>query len=524
MANCSPRVRPTSARISIFLRRESAERACDTLDRVRCAESPWRKAAIGFLLVGCLGGSRAGAATFHVDGEAGSDTAQGTSPETAWQTIAKINATRLMPGDVVAFHRGGRYPGKLTIQQSGTAQAPIRFTAYGQGSRPVLDGGGSATWPPHVVLVGPGVGHVVIDSVQIQNVHDSGVFLDEGSHHNVVRDCEITETGIGVTSHGSHNTITRNDIHDLHMVRNDPAPDNDYGAIAVLLSGASDDEVSYNRFVRCRAASQDYGHDGGGVEFYGTVTRCLVHHNYAEDCEGFMEVGGRPGEQAHDNAVYYNVAVGSREFGVFHNAGTGGVDIRGFRVENNTVVSLEGKVSIFWFRAPPTPASVLVQNNLIVMGPGNRITNSPGFTHGHNLFWRTDGSEMLGLALDDSDLNACPRFLDIQGGDYHLRPGSPAVERGASLGHLLDFEDRAVPVGRAPDLGAYEYAASQRTDGGPASHLPRPASGSASATDPAVECGSPRPGKHLKVLAAGLALAALLGGVWLVARHWRRRR
>ncbi len=49
-------------------------------------------------------------------------------------------------------------------------------------------------------------------------------------------------------------------------------------------------------------------------------------------------------------------------------------------------------------------------------------------------------------------------FVDEQGGDYHLAPGSPAVDVGTSSSVPFDFDDVPRPQGMAPDPGAFEFA------------------------------------------------------------------
>jgi hypothetical protein len=400
--------------------------------------------------------------TYYVDSMNGSDSAAGTTPDKAWKTLATLDGKVFKPGDVVAFRRGGTYPGKLTISQSGTEQSPILFTAYDAGALPVLDGAGSRSWPPFVVHVEPGVGYIVIDSLRIQNVLDAGVSFDSGSHHNVVRNCEITNTGAGVNASGSHHSISKNYIHDLHMVVNDTALDNDYGAVGVNLSDAAYNEVSYNRMVRCRAPSIDYGYDGGAVEFFGTVTNSTVHHNWVESTEGFIEAGGSSADSNQGNSVFYNVVVDaySNPLAVLHNTGPYGVAFSDLRFENNTVVSTSGNVApAVWFSGNPSAGAASFRNNLIVLNPGQPVAYSgrDGFAHDHNLVWRTDASVGgFGMALDGTDVNADPRLVNLGANDLHLRSNSPAIQAGASRGHSLDFDGQLLPAG-APDIGAYQY-------------------------------------------------------------------
>ncbi|MEO8589860.1 MAG: right-handed parallel beta-helix repeat-containing protein, partial [Flavobacteriales bacterium] len=79
--------------------------------------------------------------TYYVS-PSGSDTNNGTSQGTAWQTIARVNqvGSSLQAGDQVLFQSGGTYRGKLTISSSGTSAAKIVIGAYGTGAQPVISG------------------------------------------------------------------------------------------------------------------------------------------------------------------------------------------------------------------------------------------------------------------------------------------------------------------------------------------------------------------------------------------------
>jgi len=79
-------------------------------------------------------------ATSYYISNSGSDKNKGTSPNESWQTIAKLNATKLKAGDVILFHRGDKFEGELEINASGTETKPIIITAYGKGEKPMLSG------------------------------------------------------------------------------------------------------------------------------------------------------------------------------------------------------------------------------------------------------------------------------------------------------------------------------------------------------------------------------------------------
>jgi len=79
--------------------------------------------------------------TYYVDAVAGSDAASGTSPATAWQTLAKVNATTFSAGDQILFHTDQSWAGQLKPKGSGVAGNPIVISNYGGGDLPLLDGG-----------------------------------------------------------------------------------------------------------------------------------------------------------------------------------------------------------------------------------------------------------------------------------------------------------------------------------------------------------------------------------------------
>lgn len=61
--------------------------------------------------------------------------------------------------------------------------------------------------------------------------------------------------------------------------------------------------------------------------------------------------------------------------------------------------------------------------------------------------------------LGGTNIDQDPRFVDLQGKDYRLQPGSPAIDAavpssGPELGH--DFAGTPRPQGTRKDIGAFE--------------------------------------------------------------------
>ncbi|MEO5674699.1 MAG: right-handed parallel beta-helix repeat-containing protein [Chitinophagales bacterium] len=81
-----------------------------------------------------------GSATNYYLSNAGSDSNNGTSSATPWQTLAQLNLAVLLPGDSVLFEAGGIFRGEIMINSSGTVAAKIYFGSYGNGTLPVISG------------------------------------------------------------------------------------------------------------------------------------------------------------------------------------------------------------------------------------------------------------------------------------------------------------------------------------------------------------------------------------------------
>lgn len=72
---------------------------------------------------------------------AGSDANEGTSPETAWRTLNKVNSWRFGTDDTLRFRGGDVFSGAITNSSlSGAADGVVTINSYGDG-RAIIDGG-----------------------------------------------------------------------------------------------------------------------------------------------------------------------------------------------------------------------------------------------------------------------------------------------------------------------------------------------------------------------------------------------
>jgi uncharacterized repeat protein (TIGR02543 family) len=80
--------------------------------------------------------------TYYVDYSSGNDTNNGTSPQTAWKTLDKVNATQFGPGNQLLFKSGEIWFGQLWPKGSGVEGSPIVINSYGTGDKPKIDAEG----------------------------------------------------------------------------------------------------------------------------------------------------------------------------------------------------------------------------------------------------------------------------------------------------------------------------------------------------------------------------------------------
>jgi hypothetical protein len=91
-------------------------------------------------VLACVLVSLANATTYYVDASGGSDSLDGKSQATAWQTIAKVNSGGFTAGDQILLKRGEVWREGLVPPSSGASGNSIRFDAYGTGDAPTLTG------------------------------------------------------------------------------------------------------------------------------------------------------------------------------------------------------------------------------------------------------------------------------------------------------------------------------------------------------------------------------------------------
>ena len=418
---------------------------------------------------GVLGGESAPASaagtTYYVSAD-GSDAHDGTSPEQAWATLDKVNATALQPGDSVSFRRGDIFSGGVVVIRSGTSRLKITLNSYGSGERPVITGGMTRAC---VRIDGD---FVTVDGLLAESCGYAGFNLN--GDHGAVRNSAAKNNAVGIkVSEGSdfgsyaNNTLTDNNIMNVNTpgsrcgTETETDCTDDSGAFGFLING-SDNEFSRNTVTGSTALSFDFGHDGSAFEIFNG-NRNTIHHNVAVDNNVFSELGrGRSGT-ADGNKYSYNLirstcgANCSQAMGLIARGGTSSFGpTNGTTFEHNTVW-LDGQDSQAVVCHASCPASTVIRANILVAARNALWMDSTGWTEEQNVLnGPTNITPSATSTTEPAD------FVDAPA-DLHLSGASPAIDRAGPSPFPMDLDGEPAIQKRdcqghdAADAGTYEY-------------------------------------------------------------------
>ncbi len=424
------------------------------------------------LAVTVVGVPAAHAADYYVK-NGGNDGLDGLTLATAWATLGHA-ADEVGPGDTVHVQNGS-YQG-FYLTTSGTAGSPITFKAEGSA---VLITGDNGTTPDGINL--EGASHVVIDGFVVNNRGRAGIravlgefvtvrnchagyngrwgiltgFVDDFTAEHNETHHSIAEHGIYVSNSGDRPILRGNHTHDNNFAGIHMNGDESQGGDGQITGALVEDNLVNGNGV---------GNGASGINMDGVsdsvVRNNLLYDNHASGISLYAIDGA---EGSSGNLVVNNTIVMASN-------GRWAVNIRdgstGNRIVNNVLYNLHS------FRGA------------ITIDPASR----PGFTSDYNAvisrFSVDDGDTVIDLAdwqAEGYDLHsfvATPAQLFVAAGsDFHLKPGSPAIDEGSAAdAPPADLEGNPRPVGAGVDIGAYEVQLVECGDGG---------------GDPGEQCGEP---------------------------------
>ena len=400
--------------------------------------------------------------TYVVDREAPGgcgDDLPGT-PARPWCTIGRTLGS-LRPGDTVVVKRG-RYRESVT-PPSGGPGAWVTFTGE---AGTILDGDGVAgpAFDLHdvsfvrisgfevtgyrrrrpagnSVSIRGGSHHVELAHLLVHH-NWNGIIIQDQAHDIVVSDSEVHHCVYGVGFEGAANDVRIDRVSSHHNSELNVGPPRhptypngdgfsaDAGTSGIMITDSRADANQDGGFDLASAAASCSGCVASGNRYgfrlwqgeVGTLANCLAFGNTA-----------------------YPLQLGS-------NAGAGTKRILG-----STFVGTAGDHG---FSAEIVGTARLFVRNSIFAGFRSGVFSVPpaSLDEDHDLFHAP--GVPIGFIIGAHSLAADPCFLDLEGGDLHLRPDSPAIDRGAALPELgTDLSGMPRPQGVAPDLGAYEMPA-----------------------------------------------------------------
>ena len=208
------------------------------------------------------------------------------------------------------------------------------------------------------------------------------------------------------------------------------------------------------------------------------IHNCIVANN---SCDG-IKLWGRDGRI--ENCLIYGTGDGVGGPSPWAGIVIDQVEDPGayFEIVNTTVHdNPEREAYMMYVQYPPSSTPItLVMRNTIVAGGGGPvyIGDAVDFTADHCLFHRPEGDVQIHAngrdytaaqieagELGPGNLSRDPLFASPAWGaegDYHLQPGSPAIDAGTCEGAPnIDLEYAPRPQGEECDIGAYESSAAR---------------------------------------------------------------
>jgi len=356
----------------------------------------------------------------------GGDANPGTK-EKPFRTIVK-GVGSLAPGDTL-YLRQGTYPEAITVKtaiKSGTSWTNVVTIASHPdetatmrppvGRYNVVDFNGSQKYivfdrivfdaincQDNVIHLGKTVSYIKFSNGEMKNAPHQGALIQGPSHQFV--NMKIYDNGRTKTyDHGLYITSSNNLVEGSEIYHNAA-----YGVH--IYNGSSGSENTANNNIVRSNRIYDNGRLGG-ISIYGII------------------LGSGNGNVAYNNLIWGN---------------PNGIQVRykapiGTQIYNNTIYGNDNYGILIGSNSQNT----LVKNNIIYKnGPANNST-----------IIRNDG---IGTFLSNN-LSTDPQFVDAEAGDFTLKSGSSAIDKGVGIGMVDDdFAGLPRPQGSTYDIGAYEY-------------------------------------------------------------------
>ncbi|HVB43721.1 MAG TPA: right-handed parallel beta-helix repeat-containing protein [Streptosporangiaceae bacterium] len=423
--------------------------------------------AAAVLLSACSFFARpAGNTTFYVS-PSGNDSAAGTSPDTAWRTLARASSADLKPGDRLLLRGGSRFAGQLRFgpHDAGDPGQPVQVGSYGSGRATIAATGGTAI----VVFDTAGIDlrDLVIVGKQPARASSVGIqlFSDRPAGHRlkhiVIAQVDVSGFGDGISIGAEHPAagfagvqITNSALHDnltaglsaygprfdaaapayahadlrvSHVTvfrnRGDPATTTSNTGNGIVLGSVSGASVRWSTAYR-NGGSNGAPHEGPiGIWAYDS-TKVVIEHSlsYRNQTASRRDGGGFGLDQnTSESSLQYNLSYDNAGAGyqVYapNNAHSYGNVVR-FNISSGDATQTINAAGII-VAGPVSRATVY--HNTVVMGPSAGDWSHPALWLGavHQVTVRNNIFMMAHPGPVVIALTAIPRSAALlQGNDY----------------------------------------------------------------------------------------------------------
>ncbi|MFC4776283.1 right-handed parallel beta-helix repeat-containing protein [Paenibacillus sp. GCM10023252] len=449
------------------------------LSKPRRAVSLFLSLIVSCSLFSFAGAAQAAPATYYVDIDTGVDgTGYGATPEQPYKTI-QYAADRTNAGDTVYVMNGTYYKKSdnqsvFQVTRSGSATGgDIKYLAY-PGHRPKLKA--IDAWN-HIIV---NASYIHIEGFEIEG-DTANLTLQEGEaryNHfianeaggtidwNYIRKTQTNGISIrpasGTTVNPQHVTIKNNIVHDT--------PGGGIGAEESDYINFENNTVYNTSWYNLYATSgmsilHSVDKDTNTTSYKNVVRNNRVYNNKTlvkwakikdySDGNGII-IDDNQNHQILDKYPAYNGKTLVTNNISYSNGGSGihayyshNVDIvNNTAYQNNTQLN-EGEIYA------NSTDKVKIINNILVASTGKKVNsnyNNTNLTYNYNVY--SNGTpEVSGV----NDIWADPLFENAAGGDFRLKIGSRAVDKGVAAGAPTnDFSYNPRPRGAGPDRGALE--------------------------------------------------------------------
>jgi hypothetical protein len=382
-------------------------------------------------------------AVYYINSENGNDNNSGTSADSPWKSLSKVNSYSFKPGDSILFKKNSIWKGQLLIKQNGAPGNPIVYSSYGSGNPPVIDGNNTEHYCIYVYQSSK----VTVDGFQsINSGKNDGINIEVKScEHCIIKNCNIIvnmRAGI-LAENNNYCTFQNNQITTLNAFIPDQAD-------GIYAQRNSNDVYDGNNIVDYNKSEEQHS---DCIQLY-LETDAVVKNNYLEQDNN--KLGNAQGLYCtipYGTHIYYNNIIncpntnaqllgflnlkkGTGTLRAFNNTLVGGkmnvfrTDDRSPVVRNNIFVT-RGNYSMFRIDSPLDPSADINYNLYSSQKnkPVNYLDNEYSFSD-----WQNMGHEKNGINED-------PKLKK----DFTLTPKSPAINKGSDISGFVK-SDKTINV------------------------------------------------------------------------------